>query len=371
MDSNVDLFIIAAEPSADLHGANCIKALLHLRPNVQIAAVSGPRMRKLSIDSRFPMENLQVMGFLDVIAALPRLLRQFYTIRNTILQINPKAVLCIDYPGFNLKLARSLRKKGYRGKLIHYICPTVWAWKKGRIPIMANTLDCLLTIFPFEKKCFAATTLPVEYIGHPLVSQIPPPHASNPQPQKILALFPGSREQEVRRNFPLQIQLAKRLLDLDPTLTIAVSIAHPALEPYLRALFPNALFVPGEQNYPLMQSAYAAIATSGTVTLELALHAVPTVVHFAIRKIDLFLAQHIFRIRLPFYCIVNILLSQEVFPEYFGSHCTEEKIFTSLRKLWICPLTRHRIQTDCALLRQVLGKGNANTRAAESVLERL
>ena len=153
--SPIDLFISSGEPSGDLQGSLLIEALLKERSSIRIGAVAGPRMRRLPIEPYFEMEQLSVMGFIDVIAAIPHLIRQFFQIRNKILELNPKAVVCIDYPGFHLRLEKSLRKKGYRGKLIHYISPTVWAWGKKRIPQMEKTLDLLLTIFPFEKKCFS------------------------------------------------------------------------------------------------------------------------------------------------------------------------------------------------------------------------
>jgi len=362
----VDLFVVAAESSGDFHGARLIEELFKLRPNLNIKAVAGPRMRRLPIDPIFPMESLQVMGFSDVLAALPRIARQFYAIRCAILSLNPKAVVCIDYPGFNLRLERSLRKKKYRGKLIHYICPTVWAWGKKRIPLMAETLDLLLTLFPFERECFSSTSLQVEYVGHPLAAQIPPA-PKNREP--ILALFPGSREAEIRRNFPIQLRAARKLTQIDSHLQIAVSIAEPGLESLIHTLAKGTpvRFYLAEQNYLLMQTARAAIATSGTVTLELALHSVPTAVNFAIRPLDLFLAQKIFRIDLPFYCIVNIILSKEVFPELYGPNLTEKNLDSQIEKLWFDEEARLRSLAGCADLRRVLGESDASCEAARLI----
>lgn len=359
----IDLFILAAEPSADLHGAKLIEDLLRLRPCLKIAAVAGPRMRKLPIQTLFPMENLQVMGFIDVIAALPRIAKQFFAIRRAILQLNPKALVCIDYPGFNLRLERSLRKKKFAGRLIHYICPTVWAWGKKRIPKMAETLDLLLTLFPFEKECFASTTLRVEYVGHPLASRIP--LLGKVRKEKILALFPGSRETEIRRNFPLQLASAKKL-----PARIAVSIAHRDHESLIRSLAGSADidFYPTEKNYELMRSAWVACATSGTVTLELALHAIPTVVNFAIRPIDRFIAQKIFRINLPFYCIVNIILGKRVFPELFGPNLNIETLGHWIGKLWNDEKERGGIEGGCEELRKALGSRDSSQEAARAVI---
>lgn len=366
-----DLFLIAAEPSADLHGSKLVEALLAARPGLKIAAVAGPLMRSLPIEVLFPMESLQAMGFLDVLSALPRIARQFFSIRKKILSLNPKAVVCIDYPGFNLRLEASLRKQGYQGKLIHYVCPTVWAWGKKRIPRMAETLDLLLTLFPFEKECFSSTSLRVEYVGHPLASQILPAEtAVQRSGSNILALFPGSREAEIRRNFPLQLAAAKRLLACDPTIQIAISIAQSAFEPLLRSFCTGTPvhFYPFNKKMELMRTARAAIATSGTVTLELALHCVPTVVNFAIRPLDLFIAQKIFHIDLPFYCIVNIMVSKSVFPELFGPRLVPDSLFFWAHKLLVDEQARAEIRAGCTLLRESLGTQDGAEAAAKSVI---
>lgn len=340
--------------SGDLHGAKLIEELLAKRPNLNIGAVAGPKMRALPIHSFFSMENLQVMGFIDVILALPKIIKQFFAIRKKILELNPKAVVLIDYPGFHLRLERSLRRKGYRGKLIHMVCPTVWAWNKQWIPRMAETLDLLLAFFPFEKECFAHTKLPVRYVGHPLtvpVASFTPSDLYNTN-QKILAIFPGSRKAEIARNLPLQLAAAQKLQKLDPSLRIEISRATD----------------PVEKNYDLMRASHLAIATSGTVTLELALHGTPTVVNYAIRPIDRFIAQKIFRIDLPFYCIANIIVNKSVFPELFGPHFTEEQLFFWAQKLWFDEAARRACVEGCSEVRKSLGMNKAAQDAAQALL---
>jgi len=371
-----DLFILAAEPSADLHGAHLIDALHSLAPHQSIAGVLGPRMREKNVQCCYQMEELQVMGFTDVIAALPRLFRLFRQIRQTILELNPRTVVCIDYPGFNIRLEQSLRKKGYRGRLIHYICPTVWAWGKKRIPVMAKNLDLLLTLFPFEKDCFAYTSLPVQYVGHPLVKKtdqhLPNAHFHeryhlNPT-KKILALFPGSRQTEIERNFPLQIAAAKEMLAKTPDQQIAVSLSHPQFRAHLaRCGFP---IIEPEHNYDLMRHAHLALATSGTVTLELALFQTPTVAQFAIRPFDVFLAQKIFRINLPHYVIVNILMRKTVFPELFGPHLTLESLLHSAKILWNDEHARQICKEGCHQMKELLGNTDASHEAARAILYR-
>jgi len=166
--SNKRLFFFAGEPSGDVHGASLIEALLKKDPTLQIYAVAGPKMRTYPIHCIEEMERFKVMGFTDVVSSLPKLTSLFFSLRKTILQLAPTAVITIDYPGFCLRLQSALHRKKYPGKQIHYICPTVWAWGKARIQKMANTLDLGLCILPFEPSHFASTTLAMEYVGHPL-----------------------------------------------------------------------------------------------------------------------------------------------------------------------------------------------------------
>lgn len=364
-----DLIILAAEPSADYKGAKLIEELLKNQPNLRIAAISGPKMRRLPIQTIFNMEQLQVMGFSDVLFALPRLARLFFSIRSLILKINPKAVVCIDYPGFHLRLEKSLRKKGYEGKLIHYACPTVWAWGKKRIPMMAQSLDLLITLFPFEKQYFSKTELNVAYVGHPLTSDIPDQAAD--RREKILAIFPGSRTSEIERNLKTQIHAAKKLTKIDPDIKTCISIPHPEHEKRIRDIirdFPCSFVYPNE-TYNLMKTAHLAIAKSGTVTLELALHKTPTIVNFAIRPLDVFLAQKIFRINLPFYCIVNIIASYEVFPEFFGPNLTPKALASAAASLWFNETKRIQCIESCQKVREMLLQNNASKTAALLVLD--
>lgn len=358
----MDLFVVAGEPSADLQGSHLVEALLAKNPHLKISGVAGPRLRALNVSGVVRMEDLQVMGFVDVVAALPRMIKFFYRVRDEILRLRPKAVVCIDYPGFNLRLARSLRKRGYQGKIIHVVCPSVWAWAKWRIPLMVRNLDLLISFLPFEKACFSHTSLAVEYVGHPLVSKIPRQDAPR---KNLLALFPGSREKEIFRNFPLQKAVALRLQKEIPGLEVAVSLASESRRSQLQALAGPFPIVGPQESYELMRSSRMALATSGTVTLELALFATPTVVHYAIKPLDQFIAKKIFRIHLPHYCLVNIIAGKRVYPELFGSNFTEKALFEEALGLWG---RLEGCRKDCFELRSLLGEANASEEAANQIL---
>lgn len=370
-----DLFVFAGETSGDLHGEKLLQALYRLDPDIKIAGVGGPKMRSQGMHCVLPMEEFQVMGFIDVFLMLPKLIRQFYYIANQIQRLKPKAVLTIDYPGFNLRMAKHLRKKGFKGKLIHFICPSVWAWGKKRIPVMGENFDHLLSILPFEKKLFANTALHVTYVGHPLIERLKHyfyktlPLFSE---KKIIALFPGSRKKEIQRNLPLYLDACRTLLEKNAQLQIALSLAQLDYKPIILKILKEKgwketeiVLVTPEHSYELMKSAFLAIAKSGTVTLELALHRVPTVVTYGVSYLDKIIAYDLLRIRLRFYCLVNIIAQKEVFAELIGPQFTLTALKEKTEAL-LNETCRSKIHQECDLLIHQLGdKETASAVAAE------
>lgn len=305
-------YFIAGEKSGDLHGHELMKAMRKIVPNFCAKGVGGPAMEAEGLECSAPYADFQVMGFTDVILALPSIVPHFYSIAKNILQDKPDGVIFIDYPGFNIRMAKHLRKNGYKGKLIHYIAPSVWAWGKSRIKTMQNNLDLLLTIYPFELSCFEKTGLKTVYVGNPLMENIGPSSLRKP----LLALFPGSRKKEILRNLPLQIEAAK-LFGKE----VAISVSDLSLEKEIIPLLKDANFpyrlVHESERFDLMKTASIALAKSGTVTLELALRGCPTVVHYKLTRLNYFLARYIFQISLPHYVLPNILLNETVFPERY------------------------------------------------------
>ncbi len=367
----MDLFIFAAEPSADLHGEKLLKALLEKNPYLKIEGVGGPKMRATGLKCIMPMENFQVMGFIDVIKHLPQLIKHFYTLRAYILKAHPQAVLFIDYPGFNLKMEEHLRKKGYKGKLIHYICPSIWAWGKKRIFTLEKNLDLLLSILPFEKDLFKNLKLAVEYVGNPLVQRIQEYQYKPfdfPKDKKIIAVFPGSRRKEIERNFPLQLKVLKQFPDYALCVSIANSRFLPLIKELLQKEEVRAHLIPGEYTYELMKVAYIAVAKSGTVTLELGLHATPSIVTYAISFLDMLAVKYFFKPDLPFYSLVNILCKKEVFPELMGPKFTEKNLYEAVKNLLAGTF---QVKEECEHLKQILTTKKASEEAASHILNSL
>jgi lipid-A-disaccharide synthase len=350
------IFIFAGEPSGDLHGDELIKAIKKTNPEVHFIGVGGPKMRSRDIDIIEPMESFQVMGFTAILKHLPRLFRLFYKIRNAILQNKPEAVIFIDYPEFNMLMAKSLRRKGFQGKLIHYICPSVWAWRKNRIKTLVKTLDLLLTILPFEERYFTNTILPVKYVGNPLTINI----KKSKKERKFFGLFPGSRISEIMDNLPLQLAAADKIKEKYKFgLSIANEKVRKPIENIIKDVAPDLdieLFEP-KNNHLLMQQCHRAIATSGTLTLELALYNIPTAVIYKISRLNYIIAKYIFRINLSHYCLVNIIAGKTLFPEFFGYKISPEHIVQSLQNIESCEQIKH-----------ILGEENASDNAAKEIL---
>ncbi|CUI16178.1 putative lipid A disaccharide synthase [Candidatus Protochlamydia naegleriophila] len=380
-----DCFIFAGESSGDLHGSRLLKALKNGPTFNSFRGIGGPLMRQEGLECLFKMESFQVMGFSDVIKALPSLWKHFYAIRNHILDTKPTCTILIDYPGFNLRLAKALRKGGYQGKIVQYICPTVWAHGKKRIEAMVSSLDLLLTIYPFESDLFAKTSLKATYIGNPLVETVQKhayqPHWKQvlniPEEQQLIAIFPGSRLGEIQRHTQHQLQVAYKLKEKYPSLGFAISCAHDDLYPILQEQIKKTPLeqgkdihlVPRAYSYELMKECSMALAKSGTVTLELALHRKPSVVLYTLTALNYYIAKYWMRLNLPHYCIVNILGKKEIFPELIGRELDCDRLYENLDALLQKNSLYTSIEKECASIQQQLGTHSASSQASQAIQE--
>lgn len=381
MSNNV--FIFAGELSGDMHGGLLVKALKNLMPSLSFSGVPGPELRAQGVAELLRMEDFEVMGFSDVFRALPRLLQQFFYVRDYILETSPQVAIFIDSPSFSLRMAAKLRKAGFKGKIIQYISPTVWAWGENRVDQMAATFDLLLTIYPFEAAYFARTALNVQYVGNPLQEAILQ-HQYDPHWDKLfgvkhkdhlIALFPGSRTSEIVRNLPKQLEAAKLLQKEDSRISFAISCAHEHNMELVQEILKKSqlqhnkevVFIPKSHSYELMRAARSAIAKSGTVTLELALHQCPTVVVYQLTLLNRLIAKHILRVNLPHYCIVNILKQKTIFPELIAQGFTPQNLYHLLKSLHEAGGTRDQCLQDCREIQQQFHEAHASQHAASAI----
>lgn len=385
INAQKSLFVFCGEHSGDMHGAKLVQALKQRLPGLSIQGVAGPRMRAAGVDPFLQMERFAVMGFTDVLLALPRLIGLFKKIRTHILTHQPAAVILIDYPEFNLLLCKSLKKGGYTGKIIQYISPTVWAWRQKRSDTLAKYCDMLLIIYPFELKCYAHTSLDVRYVGNPTQSTIAKhqyhPHWKSsyrlPPSIPLLAVFPGSRAKEIELNLPKQMAALEKLYAENPNFHVAISLTDHAhrervlkiLSKFSFVLEKNVFLIDRRHTYELMKDCELAVAKSGTVTLELALHHKPTVVIYEISTINKLIAKYLLRIHLPYYTIANILLNEEVFPELVDANISETEIFAKIKALRSNPDVYHKTSELCRKIDALLTNAAAEENASEAILE--
>lgn len=350
-------FILAGEPSGDIHGEKLVKALKKIYYCPTFKGVAGPLMREEGVISLFPMEEFSVMGFQEIIAKIPFYIKKLFSLKNRIIDEKFDACILIDFPDFNLLLARLLRRCGYQGKIIQMIPPTVWAWRKGRIKTLEKHFDLILSIFPFEEEIYKNTPIKFAYIGNPIFEEVKN-HNPNPRFREILnikkdsqiiSLFPGSRKTELQKNLPKQLQVLQALKKELRAFSIAISLSSDDFRDQIQEIIDQYGFknrvtvVPADKRYDLMRESSLAITKSGTVTLELALHRCPFVVTYEVSRLNYWIAKYAIRLKVPYFSIANILLNEETFPEHIVDCAPVEAVSESVKSLLFCEVRRSQI----------------------------
>jgi lipid-A-disaccharide synthase len=378
------VYLIAGEESGDRLGAPLMAALKQLTGGeVRFAGVGGAGMAAEGLESLFPMDDLAVMGVAEVLPRLPLLLRRMREVAADVRRRRPAVLVTIDAPDFNFRVAKRLKGLGREIdgiKLVHYVAPTVWAWRPGRAKMIAGDLDHLLALLPFEPPYFDAEGLACTYVGHPVLRsgadkgdgvgfrQARGIATDTP----LLALLPGSRRGECRRMLPVFSATVRRLVERFPKLEIAV----PTL-PGTRALVEAAVsgfgvpihLVEGDgPKYDAFAAADVALAASGTVTLELAMAGTPAVIGYRMALPTAVLARLL--VKAPYAGLVNIMLGREAVPEYLLEQCHDDLMADALAGLFSDPALRDAQKQAYADALGMLGYGrfDPNQRAAETVL---
>jgi lipid-A-disaccharide synthase len=375
-------YIIAGEASGDLHGSNLISEIRKKDPAADFRAWGGSLMEKAGAHVVKDYRDLAFMGFTDVIRTLPTILKNIKFCKSDILRFNPNAVIFIDYPGFNLRIAEWARKVGF--KTIYYISPQVWAWKESRVNGIRANIDKMLVILPFEKDFFLKWNYETEYVGHPLVEVIErfkkSPEALKPpviylsggkiavNELPIVALLPGSRKQEILKKLPVMLEASLAF----PEYRFVVAEApgqDSAFYDELLQNYPQAGRVQN-QTYPLLLNALAACVTSGTATLETALFDVPEVICYKGSKISYQIARRLIKVK--YISLVNLIMDKPVVTELIQEEMNAVNIIAELKKLLYDQPTFTRIRKDYDDLRELLSQGgNASEKAASLIVNYL
>ncbi len=360
-------YLIAGEASGDLHGSNVVKQIFTLDHEADLYAWGGDLMQSAGAKIRKHYRALAFMGFVEVIQNIGTIYRNFEYCKKDIESFQPDAILLIDYPGFNLRIAKWAKMKNYR--VYYYISPQLWAWKPGRAKIIKSYVDQLYTILPFENSFYKKYEVVPEFVGHPLLETVQDfkPHPTTAdllKGKKILALLPGSRYQEITRILPLLLQAASAFPDYTPVIAAAPAQPIGLYEEIIRASNITSPIIIQNQTYTVLSLASLAWVSSGTATLETALFGVPQVVCYTGNPISYHIAKRL--VKVPYISLVNLILNRPLIPELIQYDFTKEKLIQATRELDF-----DFIQSQYHQLNTLLQPDNASYRVASSIVSKI
>ncbi|KOR29862.1 lipid-A-disaccharide synthase [Achromatium sp. WMS1] len=378
VNTQLRIGIVACEPSADQLGAGLIKTIHQLNPHTTFEGVGGPLMQNAGCNILLPMEELSVMGLFEVIHHLPRLLQIRRYLTKHFLTNQPHIFIGIDAPDFNLGLEWQLR----RAKIptIHYVSPTIWAWRPQRVHKMRQAADLTLSIFPFEVPLLKSQNIPVCYVGHPLADKIPiiPDQAAarirlGLANQQILALLPGSRISEVRLLIDIFLKTANWCYKRHPQLYFIIPLVNATIrnlvEKAWQSICPEIpLILVDGNSHTVLAAANAVLTASGTATLEALLHKRPMVVAYRLNPLTYWLVKNLNLIKVPTIALANILSPETLAPEFIQDACQPEKLGSAILNLLNDPQRISYIQQHYKTIHEKL-RCNSNLCAAEAVLK--
>lgn len=375
-------YIIAGEASGDLHGSNLIKEFRKLDAAATIRCWGGDKMEAAGATLVKHYRDLAFMGFVEVIKNLRTIFRNIDLCKKDITANRPDVLILIDYPGFNLRIAKWAKQQSL--KVIYYISPQVWAWKENRVKGIKENVDKMLVILPFEKDFYKKWNYEVEYVGHPLVEVIEEFGIRNLEFEKaedsslipdskipitnsgIVALLPGSRKQEILKKLPIMLEVAKHFTDYQFIVAKA-----PGLEEnfYTELLAPykNVSSVVNK-TYELLSQSKAALVTSGTATLETALFGVPEVICYKGNAISYQIAKRLIKIK--YICLVNLIMDKEVVKELIQDELTVKNLTAELQELLTSATKQEQLKKNYTDLKNLLSQGgHASANAAKSIYQ--
>lgn len=371
------VLILTGEPSGDRAAAPVAEALRHGDPALRVRAVGGPALRAAGAEIVQDIAELGAMGFAEVVRQIPRLHRLERRLCELIDRTRPAAVVPVDYPGFNLRIARHAKSRGV--PVVYYIGPQVWAWGAGRIPRIVGAVDRMLVVFPFEEPLYREAGLRTDFVGHPLLDTL----AGAPAREQaraamgiapeasVLGLLAGSRLQEVRRILPEMARTAARLRSRRPGLVVvasaAASVPREEYDRALRGTGPGGVQVEGGPAAAICAASDVLLVTSGTATLEAALLGVPLAVLYRTSALTWFLGRRL--VRIPRISLVNIVAGEDVVEEFLQGEARAERVAPHVAALLDDPARRRALAARLRALRERLGEPGVAARVASIVRE--
>ena len=369
--------MVAGETSGDLLGANLLSALRPQLPDTLMHGIGGPRMAKYDFVSNWPMEKLSVNGLFEVLAHYREIKGIHNHLRDHLLAQRPDVFVGIDSPEFNLSLELALKKAGI--KTVHFVSPSVWAWRSGRIRKIAEAVSRILVLFPFEEAIYQKAGIPVTYVGHPLAESIPMrpdidaarTSLGLDREKPVITIMPGSRMSELKYNSPAFVESAKILLQRDPTIQFVIPMAGDEQLKYFTKLVSGArlddlpLQIVRGHSHAAITAADAVLVASGTATLEVALFKKPMVIAYKLMRATWEIARHIVK---PPVGLPNILAGEMIVPELLQNAATGQALADALWFQLTDQANRQRLEERFIAMHYSLLRNTAQT-SADAILE--
>jgi len=368
------LYLVAGEVSGDRLAADLVRALKKRNPELEVFGVGGPMLRAAGQQQSFDLVRHAVVGLTDVLKNLPKFLMFFRQVKAEILRLKPDVVVLVDYPGFNLRLAKALHRENPPPALVYYVSPQVWAWKAGRARAMEKILERLLVIFPFEVEWFGrqAPQLKVKWVGHPLADRWIEQAGSMASPeQPCIALLPGSRPKEIVRHWSLLLETAGRIAREQRNVRFVTLATGPEMRQQLEEAWVRhptsgvSLDIVSGQSLTLLNRCALAIVASGTATLECAMAGLPMLVIYKTSWFTYLLGRML--VKLPYLSMVNVLAGEKVVPEFLQNAATAERLTTAALQILRNPRGTEKMKQRIQQVASKLGGPGAAERAAGEV----
>ncbi|NOZ74828.1 MAG: lipid-A-disaccharide synthase [FCB group bacterium] len=354
-------FIVAGEASGDLHGSRLMRSLRALLPEARFRGHGGDRMVLEGLDLDRHIDQLSVMGFSEVIRKLPFMIEVMKSTVESLASIDFDRLILIDYPGFNLRLAKKVQN--LKLPITYFILPQVWAWKENRIHTLVETTDQRLSIFPFEQSWFQDRGVDVDFVGHPFADLELPQQPAVLSPQLIL--LPGSRQQEIDRHWKTFVQTAELLRRQNEQLSIhVVRFPGVTLDP-----LPDWIRISTGNTLAILQQSTAALVASGTASLEAAVADCPAVVCYRLSSLSWFLARNLVKVK--YASMVNLIADEPVVPEFLQNEMVPDALAKTLAPLLAESAERKAILNGYQRVRSALGKPGVYDRAAQAIVSRM
>ena len=365
-------YIIAGEASGDLHASNLVAEIKKKDKKAEFRGCGGDRMKAEGVDLLKHYRTMAYMGFVEVAVNLRKVLGNITQVKKDIVEYQPDALILVDYPGFNLRIAKFAHEKGL--KVFYYISPQVWAWKRRRVKKIKASVDKMLVILPFEEEFYKNYGVDVTYVGNPLLDELAKFGTANRsiflrrnslgEKREIIALLPGSRKQEVKRMLPMMLKVVPHFPEYQ-FVVAGVSSLEKAL--YKKIMGTADVFFVENQTYELLQNSSAALVTSGTATLETALFSVPEVVCYKATGFSYRLAK--WMIKVKFISLVNLVMDKEVVKELIQSDLREENLVKELDSSLHNGKLQRQLLEDYEELKDRLGNAGASEKAAAAICD--